>query len=123
MTLVDVLILEFLLLLVVVIGIACFVSLLSYRLDKRYLRLMFLGISLRKIPVDEIQAIKMGTSGWVEGWANTLSWRTIKDKSVTVFPKSRKRMKIVLTPDHPQQFMEVLLHHPRFLSNEPSKLR
>ena len=104
---------------VVILGVVVFgVSKINYQIDEHYLRMRIGSFLVRKIAVDDIQAVEIGYSDWVEGWANTLRRKTIKEKAVTVYRKSGKLRKIVLTPADQKQFVATLKKHPRFTPHE-----
>jgi hypothetical protein len=101
-------------LVLILFAIAYGVLQINYFVDEYYVAIRIGSITLRKIPIDDIQGVEIGTHEWVEGWANTLSRKTIKKKGVTMFRKTGGLRKVVLTPDDPQQFVALLREHTRF---------
>ena len=90
------------------------VSKINYRIDDRYLRLRIWGLNLRKVALEDIRDAQRGYKHWSESWTNTIYMPTIRERGVTLYRRSRKSARIVLTPDDPERFIAHIKSHPRF---------
>ena len=91
------------------------ISRLNYVIDDEYLRVRLGPIPLRKVAIDDIADVRMGSRHWSESWTNTIYPPTISRKGVTVYRKSGRFKRVVLTPDDPAVFIEDIKMHPRFI--------
>lgn len=96
----------------------CGISRLNYVIDDQYLRVRLGPIPLRKVAIDDIGDVRMGSRHWSESWTNTIYPPTISRKGVTVYRKSGRFKRVVLTPDDPAVFIETVKMHPRFVRSE-----
>ncbi len=94
------------------------ISRLNYVIDEQYLRVRLGPIPLRKVAIDDIDDVRMGSRHWSESWTNTIYPPTISRKGVTVYRKSGRFKRVVLTPDDPAGFIEKIKMHPRFVRSE-----
>ena len=90
------------------------ISRLDYVVDDQFLRVRLGPIPLRKIAIDDIRDVRMGSSHWSESWTNTIYPPTIAKRGVTIYRKTGRYKKVVITPDDPAVFIERIKTHPRF---------
>ena len=94
------------------------ISRINYVIDDQYLQVRLGPILLRKVAIDDIGDVRMGSRNWSENWTNTIYPPTISRKGVTVYRKSGRFKRVVLTPDDPAEFVEKIKMHPRFVRSE-----
>jgi len=94
------------------------ISRINYVIDDQYLRVRLGPIPLRNVAIDDIGDVRMGSRHWSESWTNTIYPPTISRKGVTIYRKSGRFKRVVLTPDEPAAFMEKVKMHPRFVPSE-----
>ena len=94
------------------------ISRLDYVIDDQYLRVRLGPIPLRKVAIDDIADVRIGSRHWSESWTNTIYPPTISRKGVTVYRKSGSFKRMVLTPDDPAGFIERIKMHPRFVQDD-----
>jgi hypothetical protein len=114
MEILFVLALDLVFLILIMFVISYGVSQINYFVDECYVGIQVGSLAIRKIHIDDLQAVEIGTHEWVEAWANTLSRKKIKEKGVTLYRKTGGLRKVVLTPEDPRQFVARLRMHPRF---------
>lgn len=78
---------------------------IRYRLSDRSLRVSILGITFRRIPLDQIEKISKRQRGIVENWSNV--WRP-KHKVVVLHRKGMFRRPILITPQNRYIFIQEL---------------
>ena len=71
---------------------------IRYVIDDRYLRVVWFGVTRRKIALTDTESVRTGYDGWNESWSNTLCregrWVTVRRKSglfrnFVITPKDR----------------------------------
>ena len=97
------------------------ISRINYVIDDQYLQVRLGPILLRKVAMDDIADVRMGSRNWSENWTNTIYPPTISRKGVTVYRKSGRFKRVVLTPDDPSVFIKKIKMHPRFVERETWK--
>ena len=95
------------------------ISRLNYLIDDRYLRIRLGPIPFRKFAINDIRHVQVGFSHWSESWTNTIYPPTISKKGVTLYRKSGRFKKVLITPDDPSGFVERIKMHPRFSPSDP----
>jgi hypothetical protein len=91
------------------------ISLINYRVDDRYVRCYWGPVPVRKIAIDDIRDVVRGHRHMSESWTNTIWMPTIRRKGVTLYRRTGGFKRVVITPDDPEEFIERVKCHPRFL--------
>ena len=90
------------------------ISRLDYVIDIQYLRVRLGPIPLRKVAIDDIADVRIGSRHWSESWTNTIWMPTIRRKGVTLYRRTGGFRRVVITPDDPEGFIERIKAHPLF---------
>jgi hypothetical protein len=72
---------------------------IDYRLGPTEVQIMLFGLVIRKISYPDIEDVFMGSKGAGENWARKFSGY------VTIRRKSGTFRSVVITPDHPEDFV------------------
>ena len=91
------------------------ISLINYRIDDRYVRCYWGPVPVRKISIDDIRDAVMGHRHMSESWTNTIWMPTIRRRGVTLYRRTGGFKRVIITPDDPEDFIERIKTHERFL--------
>lgn len=94
------------------------ISKINYTLDSQYLRILIGSFSVRKIAIKDISEVKVGANKGGENWTNTLHRPTILKRAITICRSSGWFERMVITPDHRENFVNRIKNHPFYIAKD-----